>query len=184
MPTIDPTLDQELRQFRPWLVKQATWRLGDPLSAEDVVQEVLVAAWNGREGLQGDITRGWLAGILRHKVSDHWRRAGRFSEADPCPGGCEEDPYDARGHWAEAPASWGNPEEALMSEGFWKVLELCSRIMPPAQYRAFVLREVEERCVAEICQEMEITEANCHVLLHRARMRLRGCVDDNWRSLR
>lgn len=71
-----------------------------------------------------------------------------------------------------------------MSEDFWKILELCSRIMPPAQYRAFVLREVDDMPVDGIRREMEISESNCHVLLHRARMRLRGCVDDNWRSVR
>jgi len=184
MDTLDPSFDLELRQYRPWLVKQATWRLGDCVAAEDVAQEVLIAAWSGRAGLVGEISRGWLAGILRHKVADHWRRSGRFREPDPCPGGCDEDPYDAKGHWAEAPATWGNPEDALMSEGFWRILEMCSRVMPPAQYRAFVLREVDEMSVDGICQELGISESNCHVLLHRARMRLRGCVDDNWRSIR
>lgn len=183
--TISRRLEESfLRAHRPWLVKQATWRTGDPSCAEDLAQEVLVAAWERREAIVGEPSRGWLAGILRHKVSDHWRRAGRLREADPCPGGCEEDPFDETGHWNDHPASWGAPDEALVSDGFWKVLELCSRIMPPVQYRAFVLREVDDLPIEAICQELGVTSGNCHVLLHRARMRLRGCVDENWRSLR
>jgi RNA polymerase sigma-70 factor (ECF subfamily) len=177
----DPSVDLQsfLSTERSWLLRQARWKLGAGAeAAEDVVQETLVAAWNGREGLRGDATRGWLAGILRHKVVDHWRRTPA-REDDPCPS-CGDDPYDETGHWREPVADWGDPEEVLVQDGFWKVLELCARILPERMYRAFVLREVEEMPVPDICGALSITESNCHVLLHRARLRLRGCLDERW----
>ena len=177
----DSTIDFQacLTRERPWLLRQARWRLGVQAdAAEDIVQECLVAAWSGRETLQGDLTRGWLAGILRHKVVDHWRKVPPREE-DPCPG-CGDDPFDESGHWREPVADWGNPEAALKAEGFWKVLELCARILPERMYRVFVLREVEEMEVPSICQELALSESNCHVMLHRARLRLRGCVGEKW----
>jgi len=170
---------RRLAEHRAWLLRQARWRLGAQASAaEDVVQETLVAAWAGVDDLRGDVTRGWLAGILRHKVVDHWRRVPA-GEEDPCPS-CGEDPFDETDHWREPVADWGDPEEALHAEGFWKVLELCARILPERMYRVFVLREVEEMDVVGICRELSLTESNCHVLLHRARLRLRGCVGEKW----
>lgn len=180
---VQPQLEQFLHRHRPWLVQQALWRTGDPTCSEDLAQEVLIAAWNGRDSLTQEPSRGWLAGILRHKVADHWRRVGHLREVDACEGSCDLDSFDESGHWARKPSSWGNPEDALMSEGFWKVLEMCSRIMPPVQYRAFVLREIDDAPVESICQELSISANHCHVLLHRARLRLRGCVDQNWRSV-
>jgi RNA polymerase sigma-70 factor, ECF subfamily len=75
---------------------------------------------------------------------------------------------------------WGNPQALLETEGFWKVLELCSRIMPVEMYRVFVLREVDQCDVESICSTLEISTSNCHVLLHRARLKLRGCVGEKW----
>jgi RNA polymerase sigma-70 factor (ECF subfamily) len=178
---VDTSVEFQLRlaEHRPWLLRQARWRLGARSdAAEDVVQETLVAAWGAVERLRGEVTRGWLAGILRHKVVDHWRRTPP-EEDDPCPA-CGEDPFDGTGHWKEPVASWGNPEDALHAEGFWKVLEICARILPERMYRVFVLREVEEMDVSGICRELSLSESNCHVLLHRARLRLRGCVGERW----
>lgn len=168
-----------LGEHRPWLLRQATWRLGaESSAADDVVQETLLAAWSSRDQLRGAPSRGWLAGILRHKVSDHWRRT-------PPPElehriDCAPEDFDATGHWIGLGPEWGSPEEILEAEGFWKVLELCSRILPVQMYRAFSLREIDDLSVPEICQTLGISESNCHVLLHRARLKLRGCVGSKW----
>lgn len=180
---MDQTIETDFNAFlavqRSWLYQQACWRLGAERSAaEDVVQETLLAAWKGQGSLKAAPSRGWLAGILRHKIADHWRRvpptdSDSFLE-------CGGEPFDQAGHWAHASKGWGNPEALLETEGFWKVLELCSRIMPTAMYRVFVLREVDGCGVEEICSSLEISSSNCHVLLHRARLKLRGCVGEKW----
>lgn len=175
----------ELEVERDWLFRQALWRLRDRDAAEDIAQEAWIAAWQGRAGWNGQgKLRSWLAGILRHKVLDHLRV--KYREGVPAEVELEPDPglsvFDDRGMWKEPAASWGDPSEALESAAFWVVLEICARVMPESQYRVFVLRELDELETSEICATLEISPENCHVLLHRARMRLRLCLDKKWRK--
>jgi DNA-directed RNA polymerase specialized sigma24 family protein len=43
-----------------------------------------------------------------------------------------------------------------------------------------MLREMEEISTKEICKMLSITESNLFVMLHRARMALRECLELNW----
>ncbi|SDS91048.1 RNA polymerase sigma-70 factor, ECF subfamily [Friedmanniella luteola] len=76
-------LDGSLEEsFRRWgtLVNTVAWRLlGDAGEAEEVTQQVYVAAWRGRHTFAPD--RGslaaWLLGSTRHRVVDRQRARGR-----------------------------------------------------------------------------------------------------------
>lgn len=176
----------ELEAERDWLFRQALWRLRDRDAAEDIAQETWIAAWQARATWNGKgKPRSWLAGILRHKVMDHLRskyRHGVPPEAELEPGDEGLAVFDSRGMWKEPAAAWGDPAEALESAAFWAVLEICARVMPESQYRVFVMRELDELETPEICRTLDISQENCHVLLHRARMRLRLCLDRKWRK--
>ena len=89
-------------------------------------------------------------------------------------------PLDSRGHFSQLPADWGNPERDLSQRQFFEVLELCTDKLPAAQGRAFMMREWLELSVEEICKELGVTSTNLYVLLHRARLRLRECMELNW----
>ena len=60
------------------------------------------------------------------------------------------------------------------------VMELCLERLPPNTARAFMMREVMELETAEICKELAITANNLWVILYRARMALRLCLEQNW----
>src|SRR5215469_4275849 len=51
--------------------------------AEDLVQDVFVAAWRGAAGYRCDLgnPERWLFGITRHKILDHQRRLRRLAAA-------------------------------------------------------------------------------------------------------
>ena len=75
-----PQLDPErwVDEHGDYLFHYALSRLRDPVRAEDFVQDALLAALRGADRYQGRSTeRTWLTGILKHKLLDHFRKAGR-----------------------------------------------------------------------------------------------------------
>lgn len=80
----------------------------------------------------------------------------------------------------EAPADWGNPEQQTSSQQFFAVLEACTEQLPAVQGRLFLMREWLELSSEEICKELQLTPTNLYVQLHRARLRLRECLELNW----
>lgn len=68
----------------------------------------------------------------------------------------------------------------IYDEHFWRVFEICLDDLPATQSRAFMMREFLELDGREICESLEITTSNFHVLLYRARLRLRECLEKRW----
>jgi RNA polymerase sigma-70 factor (ECF subfamily) len=59
-------------------------------------------------------------------------------------------------------------------------MQFCLEKLPPNTARVFMMREVMELTSDEICKELTITSTNLWVILYRARMALRQCLDQNW----
>jgi len=174
----------QLEALRPYLLRYANLQLRDAASAEDAVQEALLAALAGQASFAGRANlRTWLTGILKHKIVDAIRRQARepvvSAEAD------EEladfdDLFTERGHWNERPAAWGDPDGALEQAQFFRALETCLERLPSRTARVFMLREHLGLETGEICKELDITPTHCWVLLYRARMTLRECLQQTW----
>ena len=180
-----PDLAAEFETHRGYLLRVARLQLRNDELAEDVVQDTLVAALQAAAGFAGKSSvKTWLTGILKHKIVDEIRRkkaAPSFSTLDE---ECQIDDFDAlfdeTGHWDNPPANWGSPEGALERREFFAILELCLDKLPPNTARVFVMREVMELDSAEICKELAITATNLWVIMYRARMSLRECLEKNW----
>jgi RNA polymerase sigma-70 factor (TIGR02943 family) len=176
---------EDLPRMRSYLLRYATLQLRDPALAEDVVQETLLAAFNSPSRFSGKSAyKTWLVGILKHKIVDVVRKRSRdqslfAAEETPEPETAEEY-FAADGHWREFPSKWGNPEQSLEDKRFWEVFERCLEAMPARAARAFMMREFMELTSDEICKELAITPTNLWVLLHRARLSLRGCLEAKW----
>lgn len=130
----------------------------------------------------------WLVGILKHKVIDALRLQGREVSLSPQNEDAGADDlldqalFAPDGHFVDPPADWGNPEQELGSRQFFAILEACTTKLPAAQGRLFLMREWLELSSEEICKELGLTPTNLYVQLHRARQRLRECLDLNWFS--
>jgi RNA polymerase sigma-70 factor, ECF subfamily len=173
----------EVEGHRPYLLRYASLQLRDRHAAEDAVQEALLAALAGESGFAGRSNlRTWLTGILKHKIIDAIRRASRETTMlPPEPDTGEFDSlFDKRGHWHEAPSDWGDPDQALGQKQFLAALEACLGRLPAKTAEAFMLREHLGLETAEICKELGVTPTHCWVLLYRARMALRQCLEQNW----
>ena len=75
--------EQGVAQHRDYLYRYALLHLRDESRAEDVVQETLLAAVEGKERFSGRSSlRTWLTGILKHKIVDVFRRQAREAPLD------------------------------------------------------------------------------------------------------
>ena len=176
----------ELDTHRRYLLRVAQLQLRDNDLAEDVVQETLLAALSAQAGFTGKSSvKTWLTGILKHKIVDAIRQkqrqpifAASFDEETDLD---EFDPmFQDNGRWESPPAAWGDPENALSQQQFFDVMEFCLEKLPPNTARVFMMREVMELDSDEICKELAITANNLWVILYRARMALRQCLEQNW----
>ncbi|WP_232511907.1 sigma-70 family RNA polymerase sigma factor [Herbaspirillum sp. meg3] len=182
-PMADKSFEQSVIAERSMLVKFARLHLQED-AAEDVAQETLLAALQNAAGFSGKSSlRTWLVGILKHKIVDLIRKEKKYVQITQEETGDPTDfdvLFDDTGHWAEAPADWGNPAETLQQSQFFDIMDFCLNKLTPVMARVFSMRELFEFEIAEICKELKITASNCSVLLYRARMQLRLCLDQNW----
>ena len=166
------------------MLRFARLQLRDEQAAEDAVQEALAAALKS-DGFRGEAQlKSWVFAILRNKIIDQIRERSRhptqpLEEDDDA---LQAELFKANGHWQRSarPTSWRNPETCLEDEQFWMVFEACLDHLPENPARVFMMREHLGLEVADICTELQISQSNCWVLMHRARMRLRECLEDNY----
>jgi RNA polymerase sigma-70 factor (ECF subfamily) len=167
----------------------AAIRVRDRAIAQDLVQETFLAAIKAREAFAGRSTeRAWLFGILRNKLADHYRLQGRevplADLTSPLPE--EQDAFCASGlgkdGWIKGlgPKAWETPDESLVSKEFQQVLKRCLSQLPDRVAQVFFLREIDGVSSDEICKDLGVSPNNLWVMLHRARMGLRRCLEAHW----
>lgn len=173
-----------------YLFKYALMRLRDPAKAEDAVQETFLAALKGGRSFAGrSAEKSWLIGILKNKIFDHYRKASRetsFTDLDFY-GDEESDRFKAdglgKGGWIHelGPVEWSSdPGAGVDNELFWKTFHDCAGKLPKNVAAVFCLREMDDVDSKDICKQLGISESNLWVMLHRARMALRRCLETNW----
>lgn len=176
----------DIASHRSYLLRFARLQLRNEAWAEDAVSETLLAALARPQAFANrSQLRTWLVGILKHKVIDQLRARARECSLETGRPDDEADPldhlaFDEHGEYAQSPADWGDPEQALRTTQFLTVLEACAERLPAQQGRVFLMREWLELSADEICKELGLSATNLYVLLHRARLRLRECLDLNW----
>lgn len=176
-----------VEDLRRQMLRFARLQLADASLAEDAVQEALIGALRNAGGFAGRAAyKTWVFAILKNKIADLLRQRHRQAGANqPELHFDEEDPselFDHRGAWqADArPGHWAHPEEALNTAQFWRVFEICLDNLPPQQARAFMMREFLGLETDEIRTHMALSVTNLNVILYRARLRLRACLEHRW----
>jgi RNA polymerase sigma-70 factor (ECF subfamily) len=174
-----------LAEYRPFLLRMARSQLAGT-SAEDAVQETLLAAWSRADKFRGgSAIRTWLVGILRFKIIDQIQANQRYCERIEATDIEQEvdegqfDPlFDDRGRWAVRPAEW-YPDVSVdvAQRQLLRLVQACLERMPRNTSRVFLMREYLGFDTREICRETGLTSVNVRVLLYRARMGLRTCLD-------
>ncbi|TCS37820.1 RNA polymerase sigma-70 factor (ECF subfamily) [Paucimonas lemoignei] len=179
-------ITEQLESLRPILVRFARLQLRNDSLADDVVQDALMAVLEKPDGYAGQSSlRSYVIGIMKHKIVDALRHARRLHQfAEDADDDFSQEQVDALfaadGHPMQRPRHWGNPDATLEQQDFFKILELCLEKLPPKTARIFMMREWLELDTEEICKEVGISTSNAWVILYRARLRLRECLELNW----
>jgi len=179
---------KQYEALRVQLVKFARIQLRQDAAVEDVVQETLIALLEHPERFAGQSSlKTYAIGILKHKIVDVLRRGKRevaLHDSDDDTPATDMAAFDAlfdeTGHFRERPSQWGDPDAAFQQKQFFEVLEVCVERLPAKVAQIFMMREWLELETEEICQELGVTTTNAWVMLYRARMRLRECLQLNW----
>jgi RNA polymerase sigma-70 factor, ECF subfamily len=145
-PALLALYDEALPQVYGYLLA----RCGRRTLAEDLTAETFLAAVAACRSGSPPLSTGWLVGIARHKLVDHWRdlerldRKLRLLETDEL-----DDPWDAE-------------LDALLAR---EVLDALS----PQHRASLTLRYLDGLPVAEVAQVLGRTEQATEALLVRAR---------------
>jgi RNA polymerase sigma-70 factor (ECF subfamily) len=184
--TADP--DEWLERHGDALFRFAMKHLRDSTSAEDVVQETLLAALQARHGFAGQASqRTWLTGILKRKIADLIRKRSREAPFESEAQDGHGDPaelaaclFDQRGEWVVPQRTWGNPDAMFEQNRFWEAFTRCYDGLSPKLSTVFSLREFSGLSIDELCEILNISSSNCSVILYRARLALKECLESNW----
>ncbi len=159
-------------------------RVRDPSVAEDLVQETFLAALNSIKSFASRSSpKTWLTGILKHKIVDYFRRKAKEPSGDDIETSMQvlEGLFDAKGQWKVEPVEWAaNPQDLYEKQEFIKALNDCLSELSSRLASVFILREIIGETTEEICKVLDITATNCWVILYRARMHLRRCLEVGW----
>lgn len=167
------------------LYRVALGRTRNPDVAKDMVQETLLAGmkhWAQYSGESSEVA--WLMGILRNKVVDYFRKQSReqtFTDLEFLED-ARECFFDKRSNWNPAlgPKAWPTPHESLERVEFWRAFDKCVSNLPEKVAQVFLLRELDGITSEEICKEFGVSPNNFWVMLYRARLGLRRCLEENW----
>jgi RNA polymerase sigma-70 factor (ECF subfamily) len=166
------------------LYRYALMRVRKPEVAEDLVQDSLLAAVRAAEGFSGRSSeRSWLVGILKNKIADHFRKLGRETTFTDMEFLKDEMSHKfERGFWTgeKGPKAWQESDAVTYRSEFWQTLRGCLDKLPPRVADVFMMREMDGEDTPGICEQLGISQSNLWVMLHRARMALRECLEIHW----
>lgn len=177
--------DRWVDEHADFLYRYALIRVRRREVAQDLVQETLLAALKGRSDFDGrSPERGWLCGIMKNKVCDYFRKLGRetsMTDLEALSGEFSEKFVDGGWIHVTGPKEWKPASDEVMHRAeFWATLRKCLGKLPERVAHVFVLREVDGISSKEVCEIAAVSESNLWVMLHRARMALRECLEVNW----
>lgn len=153
--------------------------------AMDLVQETFFVALRSKDSFRGEISeKNWLFLILRSRILDYFKKKKEVL-ASQLPSNDDDDPeseyYLETGHWKKerAPQEWA-PDKMVESKEFMSILDMCRDKLNAMQRTVFTLKYLDGEESETICKELNITSSNYWVLIHRAKLQLRKCLEMNW----
>jgi RNA polymerase sigma-70 factor (TIGR02943 family) len=157
-------------------------RINNKQMAEDLVQDTFLSAWKARETYKSDASeKNWLFAICKNKIIDYYRKnKGNYTHM----GKDDSDSYfNSEDHWTgeKQPNDWGiNGIAHMEKKEFYQAFAICKQKLKDVQQQVFILKYMEDVDSDQICKILGITASNYWILIHRAKLNLRSCLEKNW----
>ncbi len=175
-------------KYADYLYTYAIGRVESQELAQDLVQETFLCALEHLKQFEGRSTeQTWLTAILKNKIYDNFRcKATAFLTSKAQLEGMDHEQvfFNDDGHWQDRyrPAYFGlNDPDVIGNKELQDILRKCLDKLPGMWLAIFTMRYVDEEKAKVICKELKVTSSNFWVIIHRAKISLRECLQKNWR---
>lgn len=181
--TLDP--DKWINSYADYLFSYATYRINHKEQAEDLVQETFLSAFKAKHQYKGEANeKTWLTSILKNKIIDYYRKNARISkvvvsESDYAYFFDEETSTHFTNLAAPKPLTLSGLEN-LQQQEMAKIIDNCLDLLPTTWNQVSKMKLLDEEKTETICQAFDITPSNFWVIMHRAKLQLRDCIDKKW----
>lgn len=174
------------------LYNYAVYRINDKDEAQDLVQETFLSGIKAKDTFRGECTeKTWLITILKRKIIDHYRKKSTQSiqtsiGSDKVAAGYEQffqQDGDFEDHWSKEgkPCSWSvNGLQKMETKEFYDVLNKCLGVLPQKWASVFCMKNMEDMETENICKELNVSTSNYWIIMHRAKLQLRKCIEIGW----
>jgi len=188
--TLNPSKWVDL--YSDYLYKYAYYRVNKQELAQDLVQDCFLAALKAEDSYKGIASeKTWLVSILKNKIIDHYKKASTKNESPLQLSTYDTPSYDyffdkeANGHWNEEtlPKDWAAAENNFDTKEFYKALEICLETLPEKWKGTFTMSLLDDADAKSVCKEMDLSSSNFWVIMHRAKLQMRACLEKNWLKL-
>ncbi len=178
-------LSEWVNNFAGEMLSWARHKTSDRNSAEDLVQETFLAAAEKFNTFRNESEpRTWLFGILNNKISDFYKSQFKKQKYFTVfTNDTLEQFFDNGGHWKKesAPKVWNVDEQHLLdSKEFNRIFAECLEELHPQWHACLTMKFLEEKTPRQVCQDLGISDTNYWQILHRAKLRVRNCLEKNW----
>lgn len=179
---IDPR--QWVTNYADYLYNYALNRIADMEEARDLVQETFLAGLENMNQFENRSSeKTWLTGILKHKIIDVYRKRSSLKNI-PAAEKDQPDFFEAEtGHWNEdqVPAVFGIEQPGTVeNKEFHGILLKCIQKLPPLWMSVFTMKHMDDEKSDTICSALKVSASNFWVIIHRAKLNLRACLQKNW----
>lgn len=190
MEAVRPEPEHWTDRYGDYLYSYALFRVNKPEAARDLVQDTFLSALRTMGAFRGEASeKTWLTSILKRKIIDYYRKASNRLEVSAEDHAASfydhffmDEDSGHEGHWKkkQSPKDWSSQPGNLESREFMHILQGCLGKLPEKWSAVFNMRLFDEREADFICMELDLSPSNYWVILHRARLQLRECLEKNW----
>jgi RNA polymerase sigma-70 factor (TIGR02943 family) len=169
-----------------YLYSFAITRINDDEQAKDLVQETFLAALQRVSNFEGKSSeRTWLTAILKNKIIDVYRKKSSGLKAVGLTQVEDEQKhfFEEDGHWnpKHAPQAFGiEDKDHLVNREFENIMKKCMDKLPALWLSVFTMKHIDDEPTDTICAELKVSASNFWVIIHRAKVNLRACLQKNW----